>query len=150
DAVRRVGLGHRGVEILGQILGGVAEDVDPRGSGVIPVEVDLTALEGLAHGRAARDTGLVGHIGAGVLEREDRDLAEDVRLGELLRADGERGAVELVARRAAARAAVAVATGAAGECERDSEACGRERGCLAHSLHGVPLLVVSWTRWCST
>ncbi len=109
---------------------------DPGGAGVLPLHVDLPLeLRGAGAG-AAGDVGEVLHVGTGRLEQDHRDLAEQQLLGEVLRADGEVGAVEVhVGDRAGQAAAGGVTTrgaqAAAGQ-RREAEQ-GRERGeCASH------------------
>src|SRR5699024_692999 len=113
-------------------LGTVAEDVHPAGASVVPVQVDLARLERLADRGAPGQAGLVGRGRAGVAEGRDRDLAEDLRLGELLRADRQVRAGERAVTTALTSAAAAAARG---EREHEAERTGGDRRVLGQSLH---------------
>ena len=85
-----LGIGGRGIELVRHLV-----EIDERGAGVFPIDVDLAGLLGLAQRRRAEPGALVGREPLR-LEQLARHLGHDLLLGEVLAADddvlGRRGA----------------------------------------------------------
>src|SRR3954470_1280967 len=127
------------VGVLGDVGGLHPEERGQRGAGVLRIGVDVARLQRLVGEQLGAEVELLLDLEAGRLERLGVDLAQHELLGEVLRADGDRGLglgagdlLDLLARSLLARAGVGGRRGllivAAARGNDESEAQGGQQG----------------------
>jgi hypothetical protein len=91
------------------------EDLHERRSRVLRIHIDLAVLEGLVGYRRGAEVQLLLHVETLGLERLGVEFAQDVLLGEVLRAYGDRRTAPAAIFGAGPRAAAAADVAACGE-----------------------------------